>query len=264
MKKFVALLGAVLAMMLGVFVTPAHATIETTCKTVIQFVLTDWPDTSSSGIWAKDKVTRKMVICAIKKPSEGSWTYLSTMSDSGSTFITTGPKSPRTSVSLAAGISGQMSGGMIQTFMAPKDFAGFDAAKSYLETTTFDGVSVRSGAMLGAAYVGTEGFNLKDATYKWEYKTACETFTDNDGKLSGDITKTCPAASNSPSASPSTSATPSTSISTSTSASAVPSLPVTGDTPTKLILLIVFGVGAVATGVGLVGISRHRRREFQA
>lgn len=185
MKKAIGALALFLLVVLGLS-TPAHAaTGEPTdeCKAPVVEQLTNRPDTGTDGsVWAKDTLTRTMKVCKTDEAaSEGLAWYRATVTDTG-TFVTVEGKSPVASLPLVAGIEGTVKGGFRAHFTARADWADWEPDN--LTNTT------KTGDWVKTAFPSAEGQLV--ASYTWAYASTCETYKDNNGVYSGDITKVCP------------------------------------------------------------------------
>lgn len=153
----------------------AQAAHTSTCKSV-SVNLVDRNDNGSHGIWAKDTMVRTVKVCLGDEAGDKP-TYYATVTDAG-TFVTVDGKSPHNGVDLAAGIKGTVNGGFeVAKFTTDAEFKLVAPAAS---TSSPDWVA--------AAFSGS---NATISTYKWVYKTTCESYTDNNGDYTGDITKKC-------------------------------------------------------------------------
>ena len=158
------------------------ATVTDDCKSVA-VKLTDRDDTGSGGgVWAKDTMDRTLTVCRDGEagaPEGKSW-YRATVTDTG-TFKTVEGKSPREGKPLAAGITGTINGGFRAKFTAPTWDADFKLTAPDAKTSSLQWIPT--------AFPGAEGNFM--TIYRWAYKTACESYVDNNGTYTGDITKAC-------------------------------------------------------------------------
>lgn len=159
---------------------PAQAEVTHDCR-LVSVNLTDRADNGSHGVWARDTMTRTVKVCRGNEALvEGKSTYYATVTDKG-TFVTVDGKSPKAGLDLVAGIKGTVNGGFSVTkFTAPTWVSGFALTAPAASTSSPDWVAV--------AFPGS---NATISTYKWVYKTDCESYTDNNGTYTGDITKKC-------------------------------------------------------------------------
>lgn len=158
---------------------PASAAPTTRCKSVAVNLI-DRLDNGSHGTWAKDTMTRTLTVCLDNEVGapEGKAYYVATVVDKG-TFTTVRGKSPHDGAPLAAGITGTVNGGFrVPKFTAPK----------VLELSAPD-LATTSGEWVPTAVKGAEGATI--GSYRWAYATACETYVDNNGAYTGDITVHC-------------------------------------------------------------------------
>lgn len=162
---------------------PASAEVTADCKSV-SFNLVDRADTGTGGhVWAKDTMTRTLKVCATDETDgleSGQWWYSATVTDNG-TFVTQAGKTPRGEEGLAAGITGTVKGGFRAHFTADRAFGG------WTETELAQGTS--SGSWVKTVLPSAEGTLV--GQYRWSYKTACESYLDDNGTYTGDITSQC-------------------------------------------------------------------------
>lgn len=173
------LAGATLGLAVGTTLVgaPAQAAPTATCKSV-SVNLTDRADNGSHGVWAKDTMTRTVKVCRGDEVAvDGKSTYYGTVTDKG-TFVTVAGKSPKAGLDLVAGIKGTVNGGFEVAKFTTN--AEFKLTKPAASTSSPDWVAV--------AFPGS---NATISTYKWVYKTDCESYTDDNGTYTGDITKKC-------------------------------------------------------------------------
>lgn len=270
MRRLLAYMAIPLAITAGALVvaSPAVAT-DPTCQTATTRLI-DRPDSGKHGDWAKDgagdkPLVRTVETCTLTPNVDAAGVetagfkvlYTVRVTDEG-TFTTIAGKSPDAGVTLAAGITGKMSGGFTGTFKAAPGFRNYKGA---LNGKTFEGKAGPATGDWVKLNWGGEDFqevtNLVD--WSWSYWTCSnkiEKATEkwvNSTVSTGDITgKPCP--STAPSAAPSTA--PSTAPSASHSTAPVATLPVTGS---NIGWFAVLAAGLVAVGVGLVVIGRRRR-----
>lgn len=181
MKKALCAVGAFALTLIVLFLpAPASAEPTTRCKSVA-VTLTGRDDTGTGGhVWAKDTMTRTLTVCLDNEvhPTRGKAYYVATVVDKG-TFVTQSGKTPRGEAGLPAGVTGTVNGG----FRVPK-FTGPVA----LELTA-PPARTSTGQWVAEAVKDAEdvGFGV----YRWSYKNACESYVDNNGKYTGDITSRC-------------------------------------------------------------------------
>lgn len=183
MKKTLGLLGALMVAGFGVLAISAPAQAEPTsdCKSV-SFNLTDRPDTGTGGhVWAKDKMTRTMKVCAEAASgdvltSKTTWQYSAIVTDTG-TFVTNAGKTPRGEVGLPADVTGTVNGNFHARFTAESNFGDWTETGLKNDTPTSQWVK--------AVMPSANGNLVYD--YLWKYETTCESYTDHNDDYTGDI-----------------------------------------------------------------------------
>lgn len=179
MKKAIGALALFLLVALGLS-TPAHAATTAQDCRVARVDLTDRADTGNNGsVWAKDTMTRTVRVC-VEEVTEGQAKYHATVTDRG-TFNTVPGKSPNKSLTMPGGIEGTVTGSFESRFTGP---LWSDVFK--LETP---GQDTSSGTWVQTAMRWPSAIPIE--VYRWTYTTACETYRDNNGVPTGDITSRC-------------------------------------------------------------------------